>query len=192
MEIYDYLAAVPVIAGAGGAMTDWDGKRADDRFRRPRGRRRRSADAGAGPQTAGREIVGAGARPQSVDISPRTAQIYLHLAPPIVRIGLPNRSDHAGAAGIVHQEVDRPQQSLRLRDHVVDRCPISNVGPDRDGTVMNGAELVQRAVKFVGRSRSDGDGSALARQGEGDRATDAPGTASDERGGPRQAPVFGN
>jgi fructose-1,6-bisphosphatase/inositol monophosphatase family enzyme len=26
MEIYDYLAAVPVIAGAGGAMTDWDGK----------------------------------------------------------------------------------------------------------------------------------------------------------------------
>jgi len=25
MEIYDYLAAVPVIAGAGGAMTDWDG-----------------------------------------------------------------------------------------------------------------------------------------------------------------------
>ena len=26
MEIYDYLAAVPVIVGAGGAMTDWDGK----------------------------------------------------------------------------------------------------------------------------------------------------------------------
>src|SRR5262249_33452019 len=26
MEIYDYLAAVLVIAGAGGAMTDWDGE----------------------------------------------------------------------------------------------------------------------------------------------------------------------
>ena len=26
MGIYDYLAAVPVIEGAGGAMTDWDGK----------------------------------------------------------------------------------------------------------------------------------------------------------------------
>jgi histidinol phosphatase-like enzyme (inositol monophosphatase family) len=26
MEIYDYLAAVPVIVGAGGAMTDWSGK----------------------------------------------------------------------------------------------------------------------------------------------------------------------
>jgi hypothetical protein len=50
---------------------------------------------------------------------------------------------------------------------------------------MNGAELVQRAVEFVRRSRSDGDSSALARQSEGDRATDAPGTARDERGGPR-------
>ena len=26
MDIYDYLAAVPVIEGAGGVMTDWDGK----------------------------------------------------------------------------------------------------------------------------------------------------------------------
>ena len=26
MEIYDYLAAVPVIEGAGGRMTNWDGQ----------------------------------------------------------------------------------------------------------------------------------------------------------------------
>ena len=52
---------------------------------------------------------------------------------------------------------------------MVRRRSIGNVGADRDGAVMDGVAFGKRAVKSVGRTRGDGDTSALARQGERDR-----------------------
>ena len=52
LKPYDFCALVPVIEGAGGAIVDWDGKRARPRQRRQGHRRRRPAARGAGARSA--------------------------------------------------------------------------------------------------------------------------------------------
>ena len=48
LKVWDWAALVPVIEGAGGRVTDWDGRDAARRRRRPRAGRRRRGAAGRG------------------------------------------------------------------------------------------------------------------------------------------------
>jgi hypothetical protein len=85
-------------------------------------------------------------------------QVDLELAPPVIRVGFPDRPDDVRSAGIVHQEIHRPQLGFDLGDHLGHRRAVSDIRTNRHDAVMDCAQFGECPVEFADRAGCDGDG----------------------------------
>ena len=76
----------------------------------------------------------------------RAAQVDLYRSPPLVWNGLP-----------ITPALPALFTRKSIGPHVIYCSPIDNVGTNRDGAVMDGAKLGQRALKLTRRTRGDRD-----------------------------------
>ena len=85
-------------------------------------------------------------------------------------------------AGVVHQDVDRPEMACRFGEQVLDIRGLCDVALDRDGLAAGAGDVVHDFVRDVPAARVVHDnGSTLGRQLAGDLRADPFGGAGDDR-----------
>ncbi len=85
-------------------------------------------------------------------------------------------------AGIVDQHVDPAERRLRRVEHAGDRRRVADIRLGRDGAAAGRLDLAHQCLGFRRAARIiDDDGEAIRRQPLGDRGTDAPRGAGDDR-----------
>ena len=96
-------------------------------------------------------------------------------------IDLPERPDRSDDAGVVHEQVDRPETVLKLGDRGGKVGCVGNVRGDGGGCPSPGLDEADRAIQLVDGTGDDRDRCTGFRQRLGDDLADPSSAAGHER-----------